>query len=95
MKTYWERGGIVPPILDIGTRWMLVDSFTSRSLFSQGKSPWYPLDRRLVGPQSRSRRGGEERNSQLLPGLEFPIIQPVAQRYTAELSRLVTVLNEE
>jgi hypothetical protein len=27
------------------------------------KSPWYPLDRRLGGPQSRSGRGGEEKNS--------------------------------
>jgi hypothetical protein len=41
------------------------------------KSPWYPLDRRLGGSQSRSERGGEERNSQLLPGLEPPIIEPV------------------
>jgi hypothetical protein len=24
----------------------------------QGKSPWYPLDRRLGGPQNRSGRGG-------------------------------------
>jgi hypothetical protein len=30
-------------------------------------------------------RGGEEKNSQPLPGLENLIIQPVAQRYTAEL----------
>jgi hypothetical protein len=30
----------------------------------QGKSPWYPLDRRLGGPQSRYGRGGEEKNSQ-------------------------------
>jgi hypothetical protein len=36
----------------------------------QGKSSWYPLDRRLVGPQSRSGRGGEEKNSQPFPGLE-------------------------
>jgi hypothetical protein len=28
-----------------------------------GKSPLYPLDRRLGGPQSRSGRGGEEKNS--------------------------------
>jgi hypothetical protein len=34
------------------------------------KSPWYPLDRRLSGPQSRSGRGGEEKNSQLPPGIE-------------------------
>jgi hypothetical protein len=37
---------------------------------SQGKSPWYPLDRRLDGPQSRSGRGGEEKNSQPPPGIE-------------------------
>jgi len=29
-----------------------------------GKDPWYPLDRRLGGPQSRSGYGGEEKNSQ-------------------------------
>jgi hypothetical protein len=28
-----------------------------------------------------------------LPGLEPPIIQPAAQRYTAELSRLLTTLS--
>jgi hypothetical protein len=26
----------------------------SRPLYPQGKSPWYPLDRRLGGPQSQS-----------------------------------------
>jgi hypothetical protein len=36
------------------------------------------LNRRLGGPQNRSGRGGEEKNSQPLPGLEPPIIQPVA-----------------
>jgi len=30
----------------------------------QGKSPWYPLNRRLGGTQSRSGHGGEEKNSQ-------------------------------
>jgi hypothetical protein len=55
----------------------------------QGKSAWYPLDRRLGGLQSRSGGGGEEKNSHPLPGLEPPIIQPVAQRYTTELSRLL------
>jgi hypothetical protein len=29
-----------------------------RSLYAQGKSPGYPLDRRLGGPQSRFGRGG-------------------------------------
>jgi hypothetical protein len=54
----------------------------------QRKKPWCPPDRRLGGTQSQSRRGGEEKNSQPPPGLELPIIQPVAQRYTTELSRL-------
>jgi hypothetical protein len=35
-----------------------------------GKKPRYPLDRRLGGPQSRSGRGGEEKNSQPAPGIE-------------------------
>jgi hypothetical protein len=64
-------------------------SFTSRPLYPQGKSPWYPLDRRLGGPQSRSGRGGEKKTPQPLPGLEPPIIQPVAQRYSTETSQPV------
>jgi hypothetical protein len=31
-----------------------------------GKEPCYPFDRRMGGPQSRSRHGGEEKNSQNL-----------------------------
>jgi hypothetical protein len=46
-----------------------------------------------VGPRAGFERGGEEKNSQHLPGLETPIIQPVAQRYTAELSRLKRMWN--
>jgi len=39
-----------------------------------------------VGPEA----GGEEKSTPLpLPGLESLIIQPAAQRYTTELSRLV------
>jgi hypothetical protein len=45
-----------------------------------------------VGPRSRSRHGGEEKDSQPLPGLEPPIIQPIAQRCTTELSRLLPSL---
>jgi hypothetical protein len=59
--------------------------------FHQEKSrPWYPLDRKLGGPQSRSGRGGDEKNSQRLPWLEHPTIQPIAQRYTTEISRLLS-----
>jgi hypothetical protein len=53
-----------------------------------GKEPWYPSDRRVGEPQRRSGRGGEEKNSQLLSGLEPPIIQPKAQHYTTDLYRL-------
>jgi len=49
-----------------------VFSFTRRSLYPRGKSPRYPLDRRLGGSQKRSERGGEQKNSQPLTGLEPP-----------------------
>jgi len=64
-----------------------VVNFTPRPLDPQGKSPWYPLDLRLGGPQIRSGRGGEEKNSQPVPAIEHSIIQIVAQRYTTEVSQ--------
>jgi hypothetical protein len=60
----------------------------SGQLYLKGKSPWYPLDRRLGGPQSRSGRCGEEKYSQPLSGLEPPIIQLVTQSCTTELSQI-------
>jgi hypothetical protein len=84
MKAYWEVKVQLHSFFVLGTIWRCVISFTPRPLYPQGKSPWYPLDRRLGGPQSRSRSGGEEKNSQ--PRRESnprtPIIQPVAQSYT-------------
>jgi hypothetical protein len=62
MKTYWGNGGIAPRILDL--------DFTPRPLYPQGKSSWYPLDRRLGGLKNRYGRGGEEKNSQPPPGIE-------------------------
>jgi hypothetical protein len=38
-----------------------VVSFTPLPLYSQGKSPQYPFDRRLAGPQSRPGLSGEEK----------------------------------
>jgi hypothetical protein len=38
-----------------------VVNFTPWPLYSRVKSPRYPLDRRLGGPQSRSGRFGEEK----------------------------------
>jgi len=72
MKVYWGSRGIAPRILDLGTRW--------KSVSRPGHfTPWYPLDRSLVGSQNRSRHGDEERNTQPLPGLKPLIIQSVAQ----------------
>jgi hypothetical protein len=76
----WERrhervlgiGGMAPRILGLGTRWRWVISFTPRPLHPQGKCPWYPLDRRLGGPQSRSGRGVKGRNSQPPAGTRTP-----------------------
>jgi hypothetical protein len=63
--------------------------FHAPTALPHGRSPRHSLDRRLYWPKSRSGRGGEENNSQPLPGLEPLIIQPVAQRYITELSRLL------
>jgi hypothetical protein len=41
------------------------------AVLPQGKSPCYPLDRRLGGTQSRSGRGCEEKNSQHPPAIEI------------------------
>jgi hypothetical protein len=64
-------------ILDHGTRWRWVISFTPRLLYPWGKRPRYPLDRRLGGPQSLSVRCGEEQN--LAPaGTRARAVHPVA-----------------
>jgi hypothetical protein len=55
----------------------------------RGKESMVPIGWRLGGPQSRSGRGGEEIHFHPQSGLEPPILQPVAQRYTTELSRLL------
>jgi hypothetical protein len=90
--TPWRRSGgmevLLQPLFDLGTRWRRVVRFTPRQLYPQGQNPWYPLDRRMGGSQSRAGPGGEEKNSQPLPGLEPSNIQPVAQRYTTRSSRL-------
>jgi hypothetical protein len=66
-----------------------VVSFTPRPLYPQGKSPWYPLDRRLGGTQSRSGRGGEEKNSQLPPGIE-PYTHKYIHTYIHNLTKVIS-----
>jgi hypothetical protein len=67
------------------------DQLHASAALPQGKSLWYPLDRRMGRPQNRSERGGEEKNSQHLSGLEPLIVQPVAQRCNTELSQLLAM----
>jgi hypothetical protein len=69
MNVYWGVEVYLHSFFNLGTRWRWVVSFTPRPLYPQGKSPWYPLNR-LEGPQSRSGREGEEKNSQPPPGIE-------------------------
>jgi hypothetical protein len=57
----WGNGCIDPHCLDLGTGWRWMVSFTPLPLYPRGKSPRYPLDRRLGWPQSQSGRRGEEK----------------------------------
>jgi hypothetical protein len=45
-------GGITPHVLNLSTKWEWLAPY-----------PWYPLGRRLGGPQSQSGRGYDERKS--------------------------------
>jgi hypothetical protein len=54
----------------------------------RGKSPRYPLDRRLGGPQSRYGRCGENKNL-ALAGNPTSAFQPIA--VPSELSRLLII----
>jgi hypothetical protein len=85
MKAYW---GVEVQLNEFLVSALNVGQLHAPAALPPGKELLVPLDRRLGGPQSRYGRGGEEKNSQPLPGIEPPIIQPVAQRYTAMLSRI-------
>jgi len=65
MQTYWGSGSIVPRILNFGTRWSWVVSFTTHPLY-----PQYPMDKRMGGPQNRSGSGGKEKKPLPLSGIE-------------------------
>jgi hypothetical protein len=52
MKEYWGVEVQFHAFFDLGTRWKWMVSFMPRLLYPQGKSPLYPLDRRLGGPQN-------------------------------------------
>jgi hypothetical protein len=76
-------------ILDLGTRWCMV-SYTARTPYCRGKSPRYPLDRRLIGPQSRYGRCGVEKNLLPLTEIKHRTSSPWTVSIRTELSRLFT-----
>jgi hypothetical protein len=57
----WGSRCIDPHFLDLDTRWRWEVSFMPWPLYPRGKSPCYPLDRKLGGPQSWPGRHGEEK----------------------------------
>jgi hypothetical protein len=69
-----------PTILDLDTRWRCGQLHVPAALL-RGKLPWCPLERRLGGPHSRSRRCGEEKNL-ASAGNRTPTVQLVARCYT-------------
>jgi hypothetical protein len=83
-----KESGYSSTILDLGTIWIRVVTFTPRPLYPWGNHPWYPLNKRLGGPQSLFGRYGE--GKALVPsGKQTPAVQRVACRYTE------SVINEE
>jgi hypothetical protein len=72
----WRYGST---FLDLCTRWGWVTNITPLPLYVLGKSPQYPLIRRLGGPQSRSGRCGEEKNP-ALSGIESGSSSPTLYR---------------
>jgi hypothetical protein len=70
MKVCWGVEVWLHAILTLppGIRWKWVVSSTTRPLYPQGKSPWYPLDRRLGEHQNWYGHDDEKENSQPLTG---------------------------
>jgi hypothetical protein len=80
---------VAPCIFDLGTTWRWVVSFTAGRFTPRERAPGTHCIGGSVKPRDRSGRDGEEKNSEPLQGLEAPILQPLGQRYTTELSRLL------
>jgi hypothetical protein len=67
-------------VLDLGSRWRWVVSFTPRPLYPRGRSPWCRLDR-LGWPQSRSGCCGVEKSLLGLPRIEPRPSSPLTHRF--------------
>jgi hypothetical protein len=93
MNTYWDSGSIAPRILDLGTRWKWVVSFTPRPLYTQGNSPGTHWIGGWVGPRAvldavvKRKIPSPRRESKP----RTPVVQPVAQRYAGSNIWICTV----
>jgi hypothetical protein len=70
-----------------------VVSFKPRPLYLRGKSPWYPLARRLSGLQSRFGSDREKKNPQPPPGINPRTLIAQPQLYDEELHNLLSSPN--
>jgi len=79
VTTYWDSGGIAPSILDLGTRWRCVVSFTSRSPYPRGKDPGTHYMGGRMGPRGGSGCGNEEQKDAIIDpvGVRTQVVQPV------------------
>jgi hypothetical protein len=92
MKAYWGSRGIAPRILDLGTRWRWVVSFTPLPLYPKERTPGNHWIGVWVGPRSILDTVVKRKIPSLLSGFEPSIIQPVLRPCTTELSRLLLTL---
>jgi hypothetical protein len=69
-ESVWRSGHIDPHFLDLGTSCSWVVRFTLRQLYPRGKSPRYPLYRRLDSPRA-GLDDVEKRKFLTLSGLEL------------------------
>jgi hypothetical protein len=75
------EGCINQYFLDLGTSCRWVVGFTPRPLYPRGKSPQYPLDRMLCGPQA-GLDDVEKIKLLTVPGLELRPLGRLASRHT-------------
>jgi hypothetical protein len=94
METYWGSGGIAPRILNLGTRWRWVVSFTPRPLYPRERAPGTDWIGGWVGPRAVLDAVVKRKIPSSLRELNLrtPIVQPVAQHYT---DWAITALNRE
>jgi hypothetical protein len=86
MKAY-VNGCIDPHFPDLGNSWKWVVNFTPWPLYTRGKSPRYPMDRKLGGLQTFWTHRDSNSDSY--------VVQHVASRYTDYAIPATTIRGEE